>query len=100
MRWFGPRRFCKRRVTLRHRRCREPPMISRIVDHLEEWLIATLIAAATLIIFVAVLHRYSAGLSADLARWATAHEFTGLADAAGSGFRWVIYWELCLGQGL
>jgi C4-dicarboxylate transporter DctM subunit len=53
-----------------------------MLDHLEEWLIATLIAGATLIIFVAVLHRYSAGLSADLARWATAHEYTGLADAA------------------
>jgi C4-dicarboxylate transporter, DctQ subunit len=30
----------------------------KILDHLEEWLIATLIAVATLIIFVAVVHRY------------------------------------------
>jgi len=34
-------------------------MIMRILDHLEEWLIGLLIAAATLIIFVAVVHRYA-----------------------------------------
>ena len=35
----------------------------KILDHLEEWLITFLIGAATLIIFVAVLHRYAAGLA-------------------------------------
>lgn len=35
----------------------------KILDHLEEWLITFLIGAATLIIFVAVVHRYAAGLS-------------------------------------
>ena len=34
----------------------------RILDRLEEWLITVLMAAATLIIFVAVVHRYAAGL--------------------------------------
>jgi len=34
----------------------------KFLDHLEEWLIASLIAAATLIIFVAVVHRYLSGL--------------------------------------
>ena len=34
----------------------------KFLDHLEEWLISFLIAAATLIIFVAVVHRYAAGL--------------------------------------
>jgi len=34
----------------------------RILDRLEEILIATLIAAATLIIFVAVVHRYAVGI--------------------------------------
>jgi len=34
----------------------------KILDRLEEWLIACLMGAATLLIFVAVLHRYSAGL--------------------------------------
>jgi len=34
----------------------------KYLDHLEEWLITFLMAAATLIIFVAVIHRYAAGL--------------------------------------
>ncbi len=34
----------------------------KILDHLEEWLIAFLMAAATIIIFVAVVHRYLSGL--------------------------------------
>lgn len=33
----------------------------KFLDHLEEWLIAALMAAATLVIFVAVLHRYASG---------------------------------------
>ncbi len=33
----------------------------KILDHLEEWLIAFLMGAATLLIFVAVVHRYVAG---------------------------------------
>ena len=34
-------------------------MFGRILDHLEEWLIAFLMGAATLLIFVAVVHRYA-----------------------------------------
>jgi len=34
----------------------------KILDHLEEWIITFLMGAATLVIFVAVIHRYSAGL--------------------------------------
>lgn len=34
----------------------------KILDHLEEWLIATLLGAATLVVFVAVVHRYLSGL--------------------------------------
>ena len=37
-------------------------MVLRILDRLEEWLIALLMAAATLIIFVAVVHRYLSGV--------------------------------------
>jgi C4-dicarboxylate transporter DctQ subunit len=37
-------------------------MLKRVLDHLEEWLIAVLMGAATLLIFVAVVHRYSAGI--------------------------------------
>ncbi len=39
-------------------------MAMKILDHLEEWLIAFLIAAATGLIFIAVLHRYALDLSA------------------------------------
>ncbi|MDK2125740.1 TRAP transporter small permease [Parachitinimonas caeni] len=35
----------------------------KFLNYLEEWLIGTLMAAATLIIFVAVIHRYATGLS-------------------------------------
>jgi C4-dicarboxylate transporter, DctQ subunit len=34
----------------------------RVLDHLEEWLIASLMAMATIIIFVAVVHRYASGV--------------------------------------
>ena len=33
----------------------------KFLDHLEEWLIASLMGAATIVIFVAVLHRYLSG---------------------------------------
>ena len=35
----------------------------KILDRLEEWIIATLMAAATLVVFVAVVHRYLSGLA-------------------------------------
>lgn len=35
----------------------------KVLDHLEEWLISFLMGTATLIIFVAVVHRYTAGLA-------------------------------------
>jgi len=38
----------------------------KLLDHLEEWLIATLMASATLLIFVAVIHRYAAGTPSPL----------------------------------
>ena len=38
-------------------------LMMRLLDRLEEVLIATLMAAATLLIFVAVVHRYAAGWS-------------------------------------
>jgi C4-dicarboxylate transporter, DctM subunit len=47
--------------------------LNRALDHLEEWLISTMIAAATLLIFVAVLHRYGTGLSINVSKWADAH---------------------------
>jgi C4-dicarboxylate transporter DctQ subunit len=35
--------------------------MTKILDHLEEWIITFLIAAATVVIFVAVAHRYASG---------------------------------------
>ena len=35
----------------------------KYLDHLEEWIITFLMGAATLIIFVAVIHRYAAGFA-------------------------------------
>ena len=58
-------------------------IFNRILDHLEEWLIASLIAAATCITFVAVLHRYGSSNSAALAAWAHAHGYTSISLAAG-----------------
>jgi C4-dicarboxylate transporter DctQ subunit len=37
-------------------------MLNRILNHLEEWLIAFLIGGATLVIFAAVVHRYLSGI--------------------------------------
>jgi C4-dicarboxylate transporter DctQ subunit len=47
-------------------------MLLRLLDRLEESLIALLMAAATIIIFAAVVHRFGIGASADLAAWARA----------------------------
>jgi TRAP-type C4-dicarboxylate transport system permease small subunit len=57
-------------------------VLDRILDRLEEWLIATLIAAATVLTFVAVVHRYGASNSASLARWAGMHHLMLLKQAA------------------
>ena len=61
---------------------RGQPVLDRILDRLEEWLIAALIAAATIITFVAVAHRYGASNSAVLARWAGTHGLVLLQRAA------------------
>jgi C4-dicarboxylate transporter, DctQ subunit len=34
----------------------------KVLDHVEEWLIAVLMGGATVLIFVAVIHRYAAGM--------------------------------------
>src|SRR6202023_2672472 len=48
-------------------------LLCRILGRVGEWFIATLIAAATAIAFVAVVHRYGASNSASLATWAKMH---------------------------
>lgn len=37
-------------------------MLLRFLDHLEEWIISVLIATATVIIFLAVIHRYASSV--------------------------------------
>ena len=69
-------------------RARVARVLANLLDHLEEWLIATLIAVATAIVFVAVLHRYGTSSSIDFAKWLEAH---GLAFAAPS-FRAMFSW--------
>src|SRR5436190_681209 len=52
-------------------------MLSRILNHLEEWLITFLIGGATLVIFAAVLHRFLCGAL-----------FTGIVGTLGATFVW------------
>jgi C4-dicarboxylate transporter, DctM subunit len=54
-------------------------VLARALDHLEERLIAILMAAATSLIFVAVLHRYGTVAAIDLSKWADAHGLMWIA---------------------
>jgi TRAP-type C4-dicarboxylate transport system permease small subunit len=60
------------------------PVLDRFLNRLEEWIIATLIGAATILTFVAVVHRYGASNSANLMRWAAAHHLVLLQQASRS----------------
>ena len=65
-------------------------MLNKFLDRLEEWLIAALIGAATVITFVAVVHRYGSGNAADLAlqrALLAAHPLAQRRDAAQLGVR-------------
>jgi len=62
-------------------------VLDRILNRLEEWIVVTLISAATIVTFIAVVHRYGASNSANLARWAAAHHLFYLQYAAGSVYR-------------
>jgi C4-dicarboxylate transporter DctM subunit len=75
-------------------------VLSRALDHLEEWLIATLIAAATALIFLAVVHRYGTGAAIDLSKWATAHGLTTLASGLLAIFSWLSSWDVSWAQEL
>ncbi len=74
----------------------------RLLDRLEEILIATLIAAATVIIFVSVTHRYALSGLASLITYARVHDFTllfGIAKSSYFGLKAVnLIWaqELCI----
>jgi TRAP-type C4-dicarboxylate transport system permease small subunit len=57
-------------------------LLDRILDRLEEWIICVLIAAATCITFVAVVHRYGASNSVTLSTWAKGHGLIWLSLGA------------------
>jgi C4-dicarboxylate transporter, DctM subunit len=77
-------------------------VLNRALDHLEEWLIATLIAAATALIFAAVLHRYGTGVSIDLSKWLAARGVPVLPAILKEIYLWLaaldVSWaqELCI----
>ncbi|MDI3468709.1 MAG: TRAP-type C4-dicarboxylate transport system, large permease component [Pseudolabrys sp.] len=75
-------------------------IVNRAIDHLEEWLIATLIAAATGVIFIAVIHRYGAGVSVDISRWASAHGFGAVSPFFMAIYRWLASWDVSWAQEL
>lgn len=54
-------------------------MINRFLDHLEEWLIGSFIAAATLVTFVAVVMRYTTGGGISWAQELTIYLFIWMA---------------------
>jgi TRAP-type C4-dicarboxylate transport system permease small subunit len=54
-------------------------VLDRILERLEEWIIVVLMGAATILTFVAVVHRYGASTSVVLSNWATAHGLTWLS---------------------
>lgn len=74
----------------------------RLLDRLEETLIASLIAVATGLIFVSVVHRYSLGFLADAMKTARLHDWqtaAGLLRSAYFGLKTVnLVWaqELCI----
>jgi C4-dicarboxylate transporter DctQ subunit len=61
--------------------------VLRLLDRLEEILIAMLMAVATLIIFAAVVHRYSLGSLADLTGWASGNDYDALAGVFRSMYK-------------
>jgi TRAP-type C4-dicarboxylate transport system permease small subunit len=75
-------------------------VLDRILDRLEEWIIVTLIAAATALTFVAVVHRYGASNSASLARWASIHQLLLLKAAANAVYVWLASINLSWAQEL
>lgn len=62
-------------------------MSLRILDRFEEILISVLMATAVVLIFVAVVHRFSIGFAADLVSYARANDMAWLQSAARSAFK-------------
>jgi C4-dicarboxylate transporter DctM subunit len=74
--------------------------LNRGLDRLEELLIATLIAAATGLIFVAVLHRYGTGESIVFAKWLAAKGVPVLPAIFTDIYKWLVSLDLSWAQEL
>jgi C4-dicarboxylate transporter DctQ subunit len=62
----------------------------KFLDHLEEWLIAFLMGAATIIIFLAVVHRYAAGVPIPVVQdWLLALRFSWAQELCIYMFIWM-----------
>ena len=75
-------------------------MLNRLLNHFEEWLIATLIALATSIVFVAVLHRYGTSNSIDFAKWLEAHGAAFASPPFRATYVWLASLDLSWAQEL
>lgn len=64
-------------------------MFLRFLDRFEEILISVLMALGVLLIFLAVVHRFSLTLSADLVALGRSHDIVWLQSAARSTFRFI-----------
>jgi C4-dicarboxylate transporter DctQ subunit len=62
----------------------------KVLDHLEEWLISTLMGLATVIIFVAVVHRYLSGMAIPgVQDWLLSLNFSWAQEATIYLFVWM-----------
>ena len=73
-------------------------MLLRILDRLEEIIISALIAAATVIIFVAVVQRYGMSNAGALIGWANSNGMPWLSDAARAVFKFLNSFNLTWAQ--
>jgi TRAP-type C4-dicarboxylate transport system permease small subunit len=75
-------------------------LLNRVLNRLEEWIIVALIAAATIITFISVVHRYGASNSVVLAAWAKAHGLPWLSIASYSVYESLVSVNLSWAQEL
>jgi TRAP-type C4-dicarboxylate transport system permease small subunit len=75
-------------------------LFMRVLNHLEEILIGTLIAVATVLIFVAVVQRYGLTTSISVANWGRAHGQDWLFQGGRSVFSYLRSFNLTWAQEL
>jgi len=64
--------------------------MSKVLDHLEEWIITFLMGAATVVIFLAVLHRHGAGYPIPYVQdWLIALNFSWAQELCIYMFVWM-----------